>query len=202
MNCFSRLQHKTISKMKSRIYLLLLAITPISMLTFIPLSYASQNDPYESGYDHGCDDAGISDSSERYINQPGKGPSFHTGSFMNGYNDGFDACSDSIGDDNNAENNAVDGNLRVIATLDMGTYGNQYCDSKTFDIRVYVQSELAQEKIVGACDGQEITFNGLNVGSGSSYRVCAYGNDLDLSGCKTAVNEPVSEPERVIVRVS
>ncbi|MGC1131455.1 MAG: hypothetical protein WA941_01425 [Nitrososphaeraceae archaeon] len=66
--------------MKSRIYLLLLVITPISMLTFIPLSYASQNDPYESGYDHGCDDAGISDSSESYINQPGKGPSFHTDS--------------------------------------------------------------------------------------------------------------------------
>ncbi|MGC1131454.1 MAG: hypothetical protein WA941_01420 [Nitrososphaeraceae archaeon] len=38
---------------------------------------------------------------------------------MRGYNDGFDACSDGIGDDNNAENNNVDGNLRVIATLDM-----------------------------------------------------------------------------------
>jgi hypothetical protein len=84
----------------------------------------------------------------------------------------------------------------------MGTYGSQYCDSRTFDMRVYVQSELAQEKIVGACDGQETTFSGLDVGSGSSFRVCAYGNELDLSGCRTAVNGPESEPERVTIRVS
>jgi hypothetical protein len=61
---------------------------------------------------------------------------------------------------------------------------------------------LAQEKIVGACEDQETTFNGLNVASGSSFKVCAYGNDLDLSGCKTVVNGPESEPERVILRVS
>ena len=28
-----------------------------------------------------------------YINQPGKGPSFHTKEFVNGYNDGYLACS-------------------------------------------------------------------------------------------------------------
>jgi hypothetical protein len=55
-------------------------------------TYAS-NDAYDSGYDHGCDDVGISDPDDRYINQPEKGPSFHTGTFMRGYNDGFDACS-------------------------------------------------------------------------------------------------------------
>lgn len=162
---------------------------------------ASNDSPYNSGYDHGCDDAAISNASERYINQPGKGPSFHTGEFMNGYYDGFDACSDGAGDEN-AENNAAAGNLRVIANLDMGSYGNQYCASRTFDMRVYVQSELAQEKIVGACDDQETTFSGLDVPTGSSFKVCAYGNDLDLSGCKTAVNGPESEPERVIIRVS
>lgn len=177
-------------------------LAAISILMFMPLAHASEDDPYQSGYEHGCDDAGISDPSERYINQPGKGPSFHTGSFMRGYNDGFDACSDGVGEDNNAENNDVGGNLRIIATLDMGTYGNQYCGSRTFDIRVYVQSELTQEKIVGACDGQETTFSGLDVDSGSSFRVCAFGNDLDLSGCRTDVNGPESEPERLIVRVS
>lgn len=106
------------------------------------------------------------------------------------------------GDDSSAENNAVDGNLRVIATLDMGTYGNQYCDSRTFDMRVYVRSELLQEKIVGACDGQEITFSGIDVGSGSSFKECAYGNDLDLSGCRTAVNGPESEPKPLSVTIS
>ena len=55
-------------------------------------TYAS-SDAYDSGYDHGCDDVGISDPDDRYINQPEKGPSFHTGTFMRGYNDGFDACS-------------------------------------------------------------------------------------------------------------
>jgi hypothetical protein len=163
--------------------------------------YASNESPYSSGYDHGCDDAAISNPSERYINQPGKGSSFHTEEFMSGYYNGFDACSGGVNDDN-AENNAVAGNLRVIASLDMGIYGNQYCASRTFDMRVYVQSELAQEKIVGACEDQQTTFSGLIVDSGSSFRVCAYGNDLDLSGCKTAINGPESEPERVIIRVS
>lgn len=160
---------------------------------------ASSDSPYRSGYDHGCDDASIFDPSKRYINQPEKGPSFHTGEFMNGYYDGINACSDGAGD---AENNDVDGNLRVTASLDMRTYGNQYCDSRTFDMRVYVRSELAQEKLVGACEDQETTFSGLNVATGSSFMVCAYGNDLDLSGCRTATNGPESEPERVTVRVS
>lgn len=184
------------------VFPLLLTLMAISFATLIPLSYSSQDNPYESGYDHGCDDAGISDPSERYINQPGKGPSFHTSSFMRGYNDGFGACSDGVDDVNNAENNEVDGNLRIIATLDMGIYGNQYCDSRTFDMRVYVRSELAQEKIVGACDGQETTFSGLDVSGGSSFRVCVYGNDLDLSGCRAAVNGPESEPERLTIDVS
>lgn len=54
--------------------------------------YASSSS-YNSGYDHGCDDAGISDPGDRYINQPEKGPTFHTGEFMSGYDDGFSACS-------------------------------------------------------------------------------------------------------------
>ena len=64
--------------------------------------YASNDSPYNSGYDHGCDDAAISEPSERYINRPGKGPSFHTEEFMNGYYDGFDACSSGGNDDNSA----------------------------------------------------------------------------------------------------
>jgi hypothetical protein len=199
---YSTVKRRTILKMKSKIHLFLLTVMAVSIVVFTPLSYASQDDPYESGYNHGCEDAGISDPSERYINQPGKGPSFHTGSFMNGYYDGFNACSDGVGDDNNAENNAVDGNLRVIATLDMGTYGNQYCDDRTFDMWVYVRSELAQERIIGACDGQETTFSGLDVGSSSSFRICAYGNELDLSGCRTGVNGPESEPERLTISIS
>lgn len=50
------------------------------------------NLPYKSGYSHGCSDAKISDSEKRYINQPGKGPTYHTSEFMRGYNDGFELC--------------------------------------------------------------------------------------------------------------
>src|SRR5829696_6759971 len=51
--------------------------------------------PFESGYGHGCNDAGITDLSDRYINQPGKGPSFHTEEFMRGYDTGYNACSNA-----------------------------------------------------------------------------------------------------------
>jgi hypothetical protein len=42
----------------------------------IQLADAGGKSPYDSGYDHGCDDAGISDPSDRYINEPGKGQAF------------------------------------------------------------------------------------------------------------------------------
>jgi hypothetical protein len=41
------------------------------------------------------DDGGIADPSDRYINQPQKGPAFHTNEFMDGYYAGFDECSDA-----------------------------------------------------------------------------------------------------------
>jgi hypothetical protein len=58
----------------------------------IQLVYAGGKSPYKSGYDHGCDDAKLSPS-DRYINEPGKGPSFHTDEFMSGYDNGFNSCS-------------------------------------------------------------------------------------------------------------
>ena len=58
--------------------------------------YCPVKSPFESGYSHGCSDAGISDFSDRYINQPGKGPSFHTEEFMRGYDTGYNACSNAM----------------------------------------------------------------------------------------------------------
>jgi hypothetical protein len=74
------------------------------------LAYAGGKSPYESGYDHGCDDADISDPNDRYINQPEKGPSFHTDEFMSGYHNGFDDCSEETDDDDNDSNNDRDSN--------------------------------------------------------------------------------------------
>jgi hypothetical protein len=59
--------------------------------------YGSEQSPYDSGYDHGCDDADLSPS-DRYINEPGKGPSYHTDEFMDGYNAGYNSCSNGNGD--------------------------------------------------------------------------------------------------------
>ena len=77
----------------------------ICSLTILPSLYSTQvfaASPYDSGYDHGCDDAGISDPSERYINQDEKGPAYHTSEFMDGYYAGVEACSASS-DDNEDE---------------------------------------------------------------------------------------------------
>jgi hypothetical protein len=53
---------------------------------------AKKGTPFQAGYNHGCNDAKVTFSA-RYINQTGKGPSFHTKEFMNGYNRGFSTCS-------------------------------------------------------------------------------------------------------------
>ena len=82
------------SRHKSPITIAFLICT---LILFSPLSFVqgSRSSPYDSGYDHGCDDAGISDPSERYINQDEKGPDYHTGEFMSGYYAGVNACSGS-----------------------------------------------------------------------------------------------------------
>lgn len=64
----------------------------LSLAPQMQVAYARGKSPYESGYDHGCDDAD-EDFNDRYINQPERGPSFHTNEFMRGYNDGYDECS-------------------------------------------------------------------------------------------------------------
>jgi hypothetical protein len=52
----------------------------------------SNMSPYESGFDHGCEDVQIDDPEDRYINEPGKGKSHHTSEFNRGYDAGFEAC--------------------------------------------------------------------------------------------------------------
>ena len=51
-------------------------------------------DAYDSEYDHGCDDSDFENPGDRYINQPGNGSSKQSDEFMNGYEDGFNACND------------------------------------------------------------------------------------------------------------
>jgi hypothetical protein len=83
-------------------------IIPIAIVVLMAFLLAPQlqsadaggKSPYESGYDHGCDDAD-KDFEDRYINQPEKGPSFHTDAFMKGYNAGYAACPSGSGSEDN-----------------------------------------------------------------------------------------------------
>jgi hypothetical protein len=80
------------------IFSLLLLLFVMTVLAFgiqVHAVNAITKSAFESGYGHGCNDAGILDFSDRYINQPGKGPSFHTDEFMRGYDTGYNACSNA-----------------------------------------------------------------------------------------------------------
>jgi hypothetical protein len=80
-------------KLQSSCQFIAFGMLTILLITIPGSVLASSNSPYDSGYDHGCDDARISDPSDRYINQDEKGPAFHTSEFMNGYDSGFSSCS-------------------------------------------------------------------------------------------------------------
>jgi len=87
---------------KTRLTLIFIisAISGIIVPEFSNSVDASESSPFESGYDHGCDDAGISDPDDRYINQPEKGPAFHTEEFMSGYDNGFESCKGDTSNEN------------------------------------------------------------------------------------------------------
>ena len=63
-----------------------------TLLLLVPNVYAS--DAYDSGYDHGCNDSDFRYPGDRYTNQPGNGPSKQSDEFMNGYENGINACND------------------------------------------------------------------------------------------------------------
>jgi hypothetical protein len=50
----------------------------LTVLQVNPLASVHAASPHDSGYDYGCSDANIDDSSYKYIKQPGKVQSDHT----------------------------------------------------------------------------------------------------------------------------
>jgi hypothetical protein len=87
---------------KIMISTLMFAILGIGIGT-ITQAQAGGKSAYESGYDHGCDDSNKS-YNNKYINESGKGPSFHTEESMRGYNAGTN-CSNSNDNNNNDNDN-------------------------------------------------------------------------------------------------
>lgn len=92
----------------------------LSLAPQIQVAYAGGKSPYDSGYDHGCDDADISDRSDRYINQPEKGADFHTEEFMEGYRDGVDGCSDDNGGSASPQDEETDDSTSNTAGSESG----------------------------------------------------------------------------------
>ncbi|MGC1132892.1 MAG: hypothetical protein WA941_08715 [Nitrososphaeraceae archaeon] len=76
------------------IFGIVILISIVSVVT-TSLPANASSDAYEAGYDHGCHDADFRYPGDRYINQPGNGPSQHSDEFMSGYEDGFNACNDN-----------------------------------------------------------------------------------------------------------
>jgi hypothetical protein len=89
---------------KSGALITLLAILCFSIISSSSSGYG-KSDVYNSGYEHGCNDAGISDKASRYIIQPEAGPSLNSDEFMHGYSDGFDTCSSSNDNSNMEDEN-------------------------------------------------------------------------------------------------
>lgn len=176
---------------------------------YIPYGDASSKSPYESGYDHGCDDSEISDPDDRYINQPEKGPSFHTNEFMRGYNDGYDDCSN--GGSSTSNNNNSNDKLRIIVTFIEGQ------DRNVGDARVYVK-EYPQYGIPGGAGSDfidlndafynddpytgvwedEITIPPDLIDVGEEFHVCIEDTRKDITvACYELENGPESEPEHL-----
>ena len=92
---------------------IIMAVLTVGMLGTVAIlglgtSQVDAKGAYDSGFDHGCDDSNKS-YSDRYINEDGKGPSFHTDDFMRGYNAGVNCSSNNDDDnDNNSNSNSND----------------------------------------------------------------------------------------------
>lgn len=123
----------------NRKYLVISGIFLITLGIISTSGAFAEKSAYKSGYDHGCDDVGLPPQ-DRYINQPEKGPGYHTKQFMKGYDDGYATCKEA------------------------GTTENAYYESNTAvddsfnnrDSVVQPQQQYANTNQVGGCPQQII----------------------------------------------
>ena len=155
----------------------------------------TNNLPYKSGYTHGCSDAKISDTSKRYINQPGKGAGFHTNEFMRGYNDGFEKCSNGS---NQPPSNTI-GTFKVIVEVTnqspMDTYGGITINAGNYPDNIF---KPAYDIYFpgGQTVSKMFTFKSSDVPIGTGFEVnIDYGDDYNQY--TFGENSPVKRPEIV-----
>lgn len=179
-------------KSTSIILIVLIYLVASILIVFLPYGDASSKSPYESGYDHGCN-ADISDPNDRYINQPEKGPGFHTDEFMRGYNSGYNACSQANGGDGESNGSTSTGNgLRVI--VHMAGVGFACVYSERQDLGC---NEVDDPGTI------EFVFSEGSVRTGEEFTACFKDRENEpFYKCETVENGPESEPEHVYSRIS
>jgi hypothetical protein len=189
----------------------LLLLTCLIAISVSP-AYAS-SEPYDSGYDHGCNDAGILDPSDRYINQPEKGPSFHTDAFMEGYHAGYDICTDnSI--ESTPPTAEVGGSFKLDATIDfdrqaiLGENGNnlgdawftingeRYGEGTYYDMRDWVYDDDVQIRGINTNPLSRVLELPYSLESGQEIQVCLNDNK-GYHLCKMIINSEENIPEKV-----
>jgi hypothetical protein len=178
----------------------------------VSITYASSNDPYNSGYDHGCDDARILVPSDRYINQPEKGPSFHTNAFIQGYYDGYDACTT-----NSMENSPPPlkaGTFKIDATINLNRQavieangnnlgeawftinGQRYGEGTFYDMMDWVYDDDVQLRGINTNPLSRVLELPYSLEPGQEIQVCL-SDDKGYHLCKTVLNSEENRPEKV-----
>ena len=172
---------------------IIFTLTILSPLSSIQV-YAPS--PYDSGYDHGCDDAEISNPSDRYTNQPEKGPGFHTDEFNNGYDAGFRECSSSgisSNDDLNDDGeNSNDVNQFSSSSDSQSGYQltvsvpNHPFGKSSVSIYITTENGHKDSKTVGTsiAGDPSWTFN-IPPNQGDTVKVCVDSGLISLQDCET-----------------
>ena len=180
------------------------------MVTSALITNAS-TDPHDSGYDHGCNDAGILDPSNRYINQPEKGPSFHTDTFMQGYYDGYDACSQSTKGISSSETETfkIDATINFDRQAILEVNGNnlgdawftvngqRYGEGTYYDIIDWVYDDDVEKRGINTNSLSRVIELPYSLEPGQDIQVCL-NDDKDYHVCKIIVNSEEKRPEKVI----
>lgn len=155
--------------------------------------------PYESGYAHGCSDAKISDPSKQYINQPGKGPTYHTDQFMDGYYNGFNVCSEV-----DLQISKNKGSFKIIVEvtnqLSHDTYGGITVSVGNYPQNIF-KSDYNIYFPAGQIVSKEFTFKSEDVPVGTEFEVnLDYGDDYNQY--TFGKNTPPKKPEIVQFTIS
>jgi hypothetical protein len=177
-------------------------LLPSMMVTSASMTNAS-SDPYDSGYDHGCNDAGISDPSDRYINQPEKGPSFHTDIFMQGYYDGYDECplpdieTFKIDATINLDRQAIlEANGSNLGDAWFTVNGQKHGEGTYYDMTDWVYDDDVEIRGINTNSLSRVLELPYSLEPGQDIQVCL-NDDKGYHICDIIVNSEEKRPEKV-----